>query len=58
LLCTGEIQVGGQTLTTTADADFIENTGGTGISNGSGGCKARSGGTLGQEIINIRDWNP
>lgn len=62
LLCSGEIQVGGdmggQVLTTTEDKDFIENTGGTGVPNGSGGCKAGSSGKLGQEIINIRNWNP
>jgi ABC-type phosphate transport system substrate-binding protein len=62
LLCTGEIQVGGdnggQILTTTADDNFIRNTGGFGVSNGSGGCNAGRGGTLGREPIDIRNWNP
>lgn len=62
LLCTGEIQVGGdmggQVISTAADKNFITNTGGLGVSNGTGGCKAGRSGTLGQEIINVRDWNP
>jgi len=62
LLCTGEIQVGGdmggQVLTTTADKNFINNTGGLGVSDGHGGCTAGHGGTLGQEIINVKGWNP
>jgi hypothetical protein len=59
-LCPGEIQVGGdmggQNLTTTQNTAFIDNTGGTGASNGSGGCKAGHSGTLGQEIIGIKGW--
>jgi hypothetical protein len=62
LLCSGEIQVGGdmggQAVTTTQDKNFIMNTGGTGAPNGSGGCKAGRSGTLGQELINIKGWNP
>ena len=60
LLCTGEQQVGGdvggQILTTTQDDNFIKETGGLGVSNGSGGCKAGRSGTLGQELINLQDW--
>jgi hypothetical protein len=62
LLCAGEIQVGGdmggQILTTTQNTDFIQNTGGTGVANGSGGCKAGRSGTLGQELVGIKGWNP
>lgn len=49
--------MGGQVLTTVQNTDFIENTGGTGVANGSGGCKAGKSGTLGHEITGIRDWN-
>ncbi len=61
LLCTGQLQVGGdmggQILTKAEDDDFIDNTGGFGVANGSGGCNAGHGGTLGQEITNIKGWS-
>jgi ABC-type phosphate transport system substrate-binding protein len=61
LLCSGEIQVGGdmggQVVTDTQDKNFIMNTGGLGSPNGSGGCKAGRSGTLGQEITGIKGWN-
>jgi ABC-type phosphate transport system substrate-binding protein len=61
LLCTGETQVGGdmggQILTTTTDDNFIKETGGFGVSNGTGGCKAGKSGTLGRELTGFRYWN-
>ncbi|HEV3278219.1 MAG TPA: hypothetical protein VG860_15485 [Terriglobia bacterium] len=61
LLCTGEVQVGGDMggliLTTTADTDFIKETGGLGISNGSGGCKAGRSGKIGEELIGDSYWS-
>ncbi len=61
-LCTGEIQVGGDMggaiLTEATDKDFIDNTGGLGVANGHGGCSAGHSGTLGQELIQMKDWNP
>ncbi len=61
LLCTGEQQVGGDVggliLTTLADKNFITETGGLGVSNGSGGCNVGHSGTLGQELINLKSWS-
>lgn len=61
LLCTGEQEVGGDVggliLTTGQDDNFIKETGGLGVSNGSGGCKAGRSGTLGQELVNLKSWS-
>ena len=47
--------MGGQVITTTQDTNFTNNSGGLGVSNGSGGCKARHSG---KEIIRIKGWSP
>jgi hypothetical protein len=61
LLCTGEQEVGGdvggQILSTTADTNFIKETGGLGVSNGRGGCKPGRSGTLGEELTNLSNWS-
>jgi hypothetical protein len=61
LLCTGEIQVGGDmgglVLTNGTDDNFIKETGGIGVANGTGGCKAGRSGTIGKELINLKSWS-